>query len=248
MTPVRKLTIVCLVVGLCVWLVLDNLAIGSNFGRFVLSREWQDSPLTIIRLNTLYDYADSEDYLEGVYKPLAALVERQGGRVSPLSAVRFEELCNSRANWQQVLVYEIDKGKDFSKIATSVNYRELQTTNASILRASAEIAIQSNWNLDKHHRHLMLIMETRYLNQAAGIASTIARTVEHHPKLQVVLAESALSLTGKRNFEPDLVMVIEFDDLKDLNDWLGSIITQSELAILDADLDQVQAFLLAPLN
>lgn len=248
MTPVRKWVIVCLVFGLCFWLVLDNLAIGSSFGRFVLSREWQNTPLTIIRLDTLYDYVETEDYLEGVHKPLSNLVERHGGKVPRMSAVRFEELCDSRANWQQVIVYEIDQGKEFSKIATSVKYRDLQSTNASILRASAEIAIQSNWSLQDSRTHLMLIVETRYIDQAGFVTAAIANTIEDHPGLEIVLAKKALSLTGKRNFDPDLVLIIAFDELIDLEDWNESITTQSELAILNANLDRVQAFLLNPLK
>ena len=248
MTPVRKWIIVCLVFCLCFWLVLDNLAIGSSFGRFVLSREWQSTPLTIVRLDTLYDYVETEDYLEGVHKPLSELVERHGGRVPKISAVRFEELCDSRANWQQVFVYGIEQGKEFSKIATSVKYRDLQSTNASILRASAEIAIQSNWDVDNSRRHLMLIIETRYDDQADVITSAIARTIGRHPRLQIVLAENAFSLTGKRNFAPDVVLIIAFDELSDLENWFGSITTRSELAILNAYLDRVQAFLLNPTN
>ena len=248
MTPVRKWFIVCFVLGLCFWLVLDNLAIGSSFGRFVLSREWQNTPLTIIRLDTLFDYVETEDYLEGVHKPMSELVERHGGKVPTISAVRFEELCDSRANWQQVFVYEIDQGKEFSKIATSVKYRDLQSTNASILRASAEIAIQSNWGVQDSRTHLMLIIETRYVDQADVVTSAIAKTVEDHPGLEIVLARKAFSLTGKRNFDPDLVLIVAFDELIDLEDWNESITTQSELAILNADLDRVQAFLLNPLK
>lgn len=248
MTPLRKWIIICLVVVLCVWLLLDNLAIGSNFGRFVLSREWQSTPLTIIRLNTLYDYVETEDYLEGVHAPLTSLVERHGGRVPKVSAVRFEELCNSRANWQQLFVYEIDRGKDFSKLATSVRYRDLQSANASILRASVEIAIQTEWDLDHQRSYLMLLMETRFAHQAHSVASVIASTIEKHQGLEIVLAEKTFTLTGKKNFDPGLVSIISYVDLNDLVSWLESITTQSELAILDGDLDQVQAFLLTSRN
>ncbi len=248
MTPLRKWIIICLVVVLCLWLLLDNLAIGSNFGRFVLSREWQSAPLTIIRLDNLYDYVETEDYLEGVHTPLSNLVEGLGGRVPRVSAVRFEELCNSSAHWQQVFVYEVDRGKDFSKLATSVRYRNLQSANASILRASVEIAIREEWKLDYQRSFLMLLMETRYADQAEAVASVIASVTQKHQRLEVVLVENSLTLTGKKNFDPNLVLVIAFVDLNDLVGWLESITTQSELALLDSELDQVQAFLLNSLN
>ncbi|MXW53525.1 MAG: hypothetical protein F4X44_06355 [Gammaproteobacteria bacterium] len=248
MTPQRKWIIICVVVVLCVWLLLDNLAIGSNFGRFVLSREWQSAPLTIIRLNTLYDYVETDDYLAGVHTPLTNLVESHGGRVPRVSAARFDELCNSRTDWQQVFVYEVDRGKDFSDLATSLRYRNLQSANASILRDSVEIAIQAEWDLDYQRSYLMLLMETQYADQADEVASVIASTLEEHKELEVVLAEKTLTLTGKKNFDPNLISVISFVDINDLDSWLGSVTTQSEMAILDGDLDQVQAFLLTSLN
>lgn len=244
--PLRRWIFISLVTGLCAWLLVDNLAIGSNFGRFVLSREWQNAPLTIIRLCTLYDYVEHSDYIESLHVPLSALVERNGGRIESLEAVRFADLCSEDADWQEALVYEVDQGRDFSKLATSVEYRNLRSANASVLRASAEIAIQSKWDLDNQRSYLMLLIERHLSDQANALVSVFAKTMEKHQGLQIALAESAFALTGKRKFAPDFVLVIAFAEIDDLVMWLGSISTQSELAILDAELGQVQAFLLRP--
>lgn len=246
MTPLRKWIIICLVVGLCCWLVLDNLAISSNFGGFVLSREWQNQPITIIRLTTLYDYVEQEDYFKGLHVPMTELVLNHGGRVPDIKTVRFEELSNTRDAWQQVLLYEVERGRDFSEIATRAHYREIQSANAGILRSSAEIAIQTKWQLDTNRTYLMMLIETRHDYQEAPILSVFAKTVEEHPGLRIVLSERAFALTGKSKFNPDLVLVVAFDEVESLTNWIESIATQSELAILDGDLDQVQAILLSP--
>lgn len=244
----RKLTIISLVIGLCAWFVIENLAIGSNFGRFVLSQEWQRSSMTIIRLNALYDYVEKQEYEDRLRQPFSEIVERHGGSVPPVSAVKFEELCNSRANWQQVFVFEVPEGRVFSQIATSMNYRNLESTNASILRSSAEFAIRSDWNLGVKRSHLMILAETRLDDQMDRIINVIARTVENHQGMEVVLAERAFSLTGKRNFNTGLVIVIALNEFDDLDNWIESIVTKSELAILNQDLDQVHAFRLTTLE
>lgn len=246
MTPVRKWTIVCLVVCLCLWLVLDNLAIGSNFGRFVLSRGWQSEPLTIVRLSMLYDYVEQEDYFNGLHDPMSELVHEHAGSVPNLQAVRFDDLCNTKDAWQQVFLYEVEKGRDYSQMATRAQYRELQSKNAWMVRASAEIAIQSQWQLDTKNSYLLMLIESRIDNQDDLIVSVFSRTVKNHPRLRIVLSERTFALNGKRNFNPNLVLIIAFEEIESLTGWIESIVTQSELAILDGDLEQVHAILLSP--
>ena len=177
---------------------------------------------------------------------MTELVLSHHGRVPEIQAVRFEDLCETRDAWQQVLLYEIGQGREFSKMATRSKFRELQSANAWILRASAEIAIQTDWQLDTSTTYLMLLIETRLDHQFESILSAFARTLEGHGGLQIVLSERAFSLTGKRNFSPDLVLVVAIDENQSLLRWIDSIVTQSELALLNGDLDQVQAILLNP--
>ena len=226
----------------CAWWIYDNLAIGSSFVRFYFSPEWQQSPLTVIHLDDYLDYADVSEHIELVHDPYLELVERYGGVPIDVEVVTVPEMAITQDNWTHAILFRVSKGNYYSQLASSVDLRNFTSSTVTVVRNSVDVAMRKEILVDEQESLLVMLIEVRERRDVQVPIRTLTRITAGHAS--VVASERAIVIRGKHFFSPNLVMVFRFESLAAIRDWYRATTTQTELAILDKEVDRIHSIVL----
>ena len=234
MSRLRKRVLIALIAIGCSWWLYDSLANESNFVRFSFNFNWQSVPVTVIHLERFLPYADKQRHDRPSW---TETVTRYGGNFMDVGFVESIEFERDHVEWDNASLFWVQRGSDYSRYASSVALRQYTSEHSALLQSSVDIAIPHTWSATTANTHLVLLVDVRDRRQVESLRAQCLVLARDGASL--IAAERAISVRGKRFLNPNLVLIFGFETSEALEKWYRSISIQSELALLDRDVDRI---------
>ncbi len=143
--------------------------------------------------------------------------------------------------WDRANIFWVQRGSDYSRYASSVALRDHTSEYSTLVQSSVDVVVPHTWAANSANNYLVLLLDVRDPRRIESLRVKCATLARDDATL--IAAEKGIALRGKQFFDPNLVLVFGFETSTAMANWYESIATQSELALMDRDVDRVHVLL-----
>ncbi len=241
MFNVRGLLVAMLfvVAGGC-WLVYD-FELGRNSAQFHFDTKWQDEPATLVRFNRIYEHVEShstEAKLQDSFVELAEMF--RGVPVSINVSDSVGQSLPTDSKWNSIQLAHFTLGSDIAKLDVSAQLRSHAWQLSSVIGASVSVVCSGDLIVNPQQKNMLVFLELSDLTRLPHISEVLSNLGGREGKLLDL--RHAVTIRGKRHFNPNLVANIGFETEDSIVQWAKSVATLSRLALLDQDLNKIEFF------
>lgn len=149
------------------------------------------------------------------------------------------ELGSDHKEWDKASIFWMQRGSDYSHFAASVALREHTSRHSTLVQSSVDVVVPITWPANSANTQLVLLLDVKDRRRIESLRVKCATLARDDATL--IAAERGIALRGKRFFDPNLVLIFGFESPLEMAGWFESIAIQTELALIDRDIDRMHA-------
>ena len=229
-----------LVVGGLLW-GYDRLVL-SDFARFTFDNETQSNPLTVLKIVSFFDYVEPSQSEQRVLMALTRLGEPFGAQAIEVNSLRLREYRANEQDLERILIFGFDQGIEYSKFASSIQYRDFMSSTANLVFSSVDVVLNESPNFLDHPTAIVMLVDVRVKENAFFVESEFLKLPSADADL--LLSKEVLIPYSGSSFTPNLAVIFGFENPEGATRWFQSIGTQSRLSLLDRKIGEIRTYLL----